>query len=63
VAARSLPCGNWPAAVPFGLTLPRFPCLARRASSTPSQGISQLMTQASANYADTEAAIASSFQR
>lgn len=27
------------------------------------QGISQLMTQASANYADTEAAIASTFQR
>src|ERR687892_494924 len=27
------------------------------------QGISQLMTQASANYADTEAAIASSFNR
>ncbi|MGH2761029.1 MAG: WXG100 family type VII secretion target [Thermoleophilaceae bacterium] len=27
------------------------------------QGISQLMTQASANYADTEQAIASSFQR
>ncbi len=27
------------------------------------QGISQLMTQASANYADTEAAVASSFQR
>lgn len=27
------------------------------------QGISQLMTQASANYADTEAAVASSFNR
>ena len=27
------------------------------------QGISQLMTQASANYADTEQAIASTFQR